>query len=608
METLLLPIAFSPETPEGFTPQETPQGLGNFAEVLEKQYFKEENPLPEDPKISLEEPASSAMAHSFLAAIWVPDGIAFPQEKSIPDQGLTDPAAKEGFQAPSLMEPSSLFIFPPSSPGAESKAGAAIINGGKTIPPPDETLTPSFPQDRAGGTLTPPVFFPSGNRERNQETGPRGEKISEKPVQGTFPILPSHSSVDQKGIPISQESPPPPDSSTSQTPSEAPLGRELAGNMEMAPERGKKTAHPVDSSAPPSPSQKTLPGESTGKIVMPPEREKTIDPSSDLPTSPVSVEESLRKELLGKIELSLGEEKKSIRPSVPQERNGSENRTAQESNDFLATSEPSLKMEENPRVGEGQAPRRQEPFSGVVKEALEAKNAQNPEESGPWVGTQAYILDSMDKESGVHFSGKAGKGQEKAFGAGADVRPLPDGEIQNRPSFFGALTDSLNRQVENGGEIKEASSSFSPRGEPSEVFQQVGQRVLWLIRHNEERIRITLDPPELGQVLLEIDRHREHIKTVLWTDNPTAKASLETSQGEIQRIIESEGFKLEKFDVFVQQDPGWFRGRKGNPGKPDSSEAGRPAAERAPSVNSTESIPGRIPASHLGSRSLDLFV
>jgi flagellar hook-length control protein FliK len=129
-----------------------------------------------------------------------------------------------------------------------------------------------------------------------------------------------------------------------------------------------------------------------------------------------------------------------------------------------------------------------------------------------------------------------------------------------------------------------------------------------LVRNNEERIRITLEPPELGQVFLEIDRHKEHIKTTLWTDNPTAKASLETSQGEIQRIIESEGFKLEKFDVFMQQDPGWFQGRRENPGKPDSREARMPGEERVPSVNSTESIPSQTPASRLGSRYLDLFV
>lgn len=611
METLLLPVAFSPETPEGFTPQETPQGLGNFAEVLEKQYFKEENPFPEDPKISPEEPASSAMANSFLAAIWVPNGTTFPQENPPLDQVLPAPAGEEGSPAPSPVELSSLFILSQPSPGSESGAAAVSLNGKKTGPLPEETPPPTVTQDRGRGALPPSVFFASEKGKTDQETSPGGEKISWKPLPGFSPILPSNSSGGQMASPTLPESPLPPDTSTPQTSLEALLRGEFAGNMEVPPDRGEKTAHPVDSSTPPNVSEKTLLGEATGKKVMPPEREKTIVLSSDLPTSPVSLEESPRKELAGKTELWLGEGKKFIRPSVPQERNGSENRTEQESNDFMAASEPSLKMKANPRIGEGQAPKRQEPLLGVVKEALEAKNPPNPQslaEREPWVETQAYILDSMDKESEVLFSGKTGRGQEKTLWAGADVRPLPNGEIQSHPSFFGSLTDPLNRQVDNGGEIREASSSFSPRTEPSEVFQQVGQRVLWLIRNNEERIRISLDPPELGQVFLEIDRHKEHVKTVLWADNATAKASLETSQGDIQRIIESEGFKLEKFDVFVQQDPGWFQGRKENPGKPGSSEAGRPAEERAPSVNSTESVPGRTPASHPWSRSLDLFV
>jgi hypothetical protein len=233
---------------------------------------------------------------------------------------------------------------------------------------------------------------------------------------------------------------------------------------------------------------------------------------------------------------------------------------------------------------------------------------QNLQERDPLLGNQAYILDSTDRESGTPFSANAGKGQEKVHWAGPDIHPVAAREVQSPPSFFAALTDPLNRQVENGGEIKEASAPLSERPDPQAVFQQVGQRVLWLVRNNEERIRIALEPPELGQVFLEIDRHKEHIKTILWTDSPTTKANLESSQGEIQRIIESEGFKLEKFDVFVQQDPGWFQGRKENARKPDSWEARMPAEEKGSSANSTESIPGRTPAPHLASRYLNLLV
>jgi hypothetical protein len=162
METLLLPVAFSPETPEGFTPQETPQGLGNFAEVLEKQYFKEENPFPEDPKISPEEPASSAMAHSFMAAIWAPNGTAFPQENPPLDQVLPAAAGEEGSPAPYPVELSSLFILSKPSPGSESGAAAVSLNGKKTGPLPEETPLPTVTQDRGRGALPTSVFFASG--------------------------------------------------------------------------------------------------------------------------------------------------------------------------------------------------------------------------------------------------------------------------------------------------------------------------------------------------------------------------------------------------------------------------------------------------------------
>jgi hypothetical protein len=348
--------------------------------------------------------------------------------------------------------------------------------------------------------------------------------------------------------------------------------------------------------------------ESTGKMDMPPESGKKIVPFSDSPIPLDSLEEGLRKESAGKIESSVGGGKKSIRPSTPQESNGSEKRPVQESNDFFPRSQPSPEMETNPDIREMRVPKKQGPTFGAEKGAVEPAIPQNLQEKDPLLGNQAYILDSTDRESGTPFSANAGKGQEKVLWAGPDIRPLAAREVQGPPSFFAALTDPLNHQIENGGEIKEASTPLSERPDPQAVFQQVGQRVLWLIRNNEERIRIALEPPELGHVFLEIDRHKEHIKTILWTDNPTTKANLETSQGEIQRIIESEGFKLEKFDVFVQQDPGWLQGRKENSRKPDFWEARMPAEEKGSSANSTESIPGRTPAPHLASRYLNLLV
>ena len=712
METLLLPIASSSDLPEGFPAQDAPQGFGNFAKVLAKQYFKEGNPPSEDHKSSLGDPASSTTANDILPAILVPNGVAFPPEKPISDQGFaafsekegftapsqmaispllifsqpslgSEPGAiaasmkmgnpvplpgdklspsaspnqekgafsppvsslskKEGFTAPSQMAISPLFIFSKSSLGSELEAIAASMNGGNPVPLPNEMPSLSVPPDQDKGAFAPPVSSHPANGETNQEMSPSGDKSPENPVPAIYSFISSISSGVQEAGPTLQESPIPLDSSISQTSLEEPLQRPLAGNLEMALEKGRKTAHPVDPSTPaisleevllkestgkkdmptesgkkivpfsdspntPVSLEEVLLRESTGKMDMPADSGKKIVPFSDSPIAPVSWEESLRKESAEKMELSAGGEKNFIRPLIQEESNGSERRPVQESKDFFPSFEPFLKMEANPRTGEGQVLKKQGPLFGAAKEAAGPEIPQNLQERCPLVGNQAYILDSPDKESGTPFSADAGKGQEKFLWVGPDIRPLAAREVQNPPSFLAALTDPLNRHVEYAGEIKEAPPPPSERPDPQAVFQQVGQRVLWLVRNNEERIRITLEPPELGQVFLEIDRHKEHIKTTLWTDNPTTKANLETSQGEIQRIIESEGFKLEKFDVFVQQDPGWFQGRKEDTGNPNSWKARMPVEEKASSANSMESIPGRTPAPDLASRYLDLLV
>jgi len=100
------------------------------------------------------------------------------------------------------------------------------------------------------------------------------------------------------------------------------------------------------------------------------------------------------------------------------------------------------------------------------------------------------------------------------------------------------------------------------------VFEQIGQKVAWSLNRHEEQFRLTLDPPQLGSIYIEIQREKEHIKATLWAENPNTKSLLEANQLSIQKIIEKEGFSLESFDVFVEQNLGSFqesRERKMNP-------------------------------------------
>ncbi|MBM4333053.1 MAG: flagellar hook-length control protein FliK [Deltaproteobacteria bacterium] len=115
---------------------------------------------------------------------------------------------------------------------------------------------------------------------------------------------------------------------------------------------------------------------------------------------------------------------------------------------------------------------------------------------------------------------------------------------------------------------KEAKDGYAPsQTKPNnlEVYQQVGPRIIWSIKNNTERIRLTLDPPHLGSIYMEISRNKENIKAALWAEKPLTKSALEASHFQIQKIMESEGFKLEKFDVFIRQDMGSFPGHRDDP-------------------------------------------
>ncbi len=155
-------------------------------------------------------------------------------------------------------------------------------------------------------------------------------------------------------------------------------------------------------------------------------------------------------------------------------------------------------------------------------------------------------------------------------------------EMQNYLQIFDSpgLREIPNRPLDLRSQGMETFTPSPLKTESLSMAQQISQGALWSIRNNEEKVRISLDPPELGHVYLEIHQKEGKIQTTVWTDNPVTKLALENGQLDIQRIIESEGFKLEKFDVFVHQDPAWFQGHKEYSRNPETWEPRRSAEEK----------------------------
>jgi flagellar hook-length control protein FliK len=147
-------------------------------------------------------------------------------------------------------------------------------------------------------------------------------------------------------------------------------------------------------------------------------------------------------------------------------------------------------------------------------------------------------------------------------------------KVPDQPRVEGVPTD---RPVEGPAKgspewIKEAQS----------VYQQFNKGLLRTFQQGGDRIQMSLDPPELGTLLLEITRDRNFVTAHLWTDNPLTKELLDFSQGQLQKTLQLDGFKLDRFEVLVQpdlksfQEERWFGGRQ--PAWENGREGGRRAS------------------------------
>jgi hypothetical protein len=127
--------------------------------------------------------------------------------------------------------------------------------------------------------------------------------------------------------------------------------------------------------------------------------------------------------------------------------------------------------------------------------------------------------------------------------------------------LFGSLAAPGDRSTgpHPAGEVRLEGTPGSSLPQKAEVYEQISQKMVWSLGQNKEKFRLTLDPPHLGSIYMEIQRDKEQIKATLWAENPNTKQILESNQLSIQKIIETEGFSLESFNVFVEQDLGTFQ-------------------------------------------------
>jgi hypothetical protein len=158
-------------------------------------------------------------------------------------------------------------------------------------------------------------------------------------------------------------------------------------------------------------------------------------------------------------------------------------------------------------------------------------------------------------------------------------------------------------------EVPKAQNGFSPKAESLDIYHQIGRKMVWSVQNGEERIKLTLDPPRLGNLYMEVIKEKEMVSATLWAESTATKELLDAHREELRRILESDGFKLEKFDVFVQQETRDFQdgGRHLIPHGQKSLD-GFVENQASPGEHSGTDPNHIVNLFHRGNRYIDLFV
>ena len=139
--------------------------------------------------------------------------------------------------------------------------------------------------------------------------------------------------------------------------------------------------------------------------------------------------------------------------------------------------------------------------------------------------------------------------------------PFSKIETENgvEPSLI--LKPEGGQAASSANEVTRTREPALPRTEAPEILQQISKKLIWSVRNGEEKIKLQLEPPQLGSLYIEIGRQKDVLQATVWTNNQVTKELLESHQVELQRILKQDGFHLGQFDVFVNQNMKSFQER-----------------------------------------------
>ena len=94
-----------------------------------------------------------------------------------------------------------------------------------------------------------------------------------------------------------------------------------------------------------------------------------------------------------------------------------------------------------------------------------------------------------------------------------------------------------------------------------DIMEQIEDGAANMMKNRSGRIVITLEPPNLGTLNMDVRVHNDAVRMILIADNHDVKQVLHTNLDQLKTALQGQGLNIDRFEVLVQE-----RSYDGNPG------------------------------------------
>ncbi|MCZ6601433.1 MAG: flagellar hook-length control protein FliK, partial [Planctomycetota bacterium] len=128
-------------------------------------------------------------------------------------------------------------------------------------------------------------------------------------------------------------------------------------------------------------------------------------------------------------------------------------------------------------------------------------------------------------------------------------------------------------------------------GNPADLGRKIIQQVRRAVRVGQRSVRLTLDPPSLGRVDVDVRAGGEKLEIHFRVESEEVRSAILKSLGELERALDDLGYDTEAVSVDLRDAPGE---------ESDSESFGGRAGDEAESVDPTGPVTLEIEEQHLG--------